>query len=40
MPLSHYGAQALGITLSVPQAEVARQRIRDAGCSERGRVEV
>jgi cyclopropane-fatty-acyl-phospholipid synthase len=38
--ITHYGAQALGITLSVPQAEVARQRIRDSGHGERGRVEV
>lgn len=32
--------QALGITLSVPQAEVARQRIRESGLSDRCRVEV
>jgi cyclopropane-fatty-acyl-phospholipid synthase len=37
---AHYGVQALGITLSVPQAEFARQRIRDSGISERCRVEV
>jgi cyclopropane-fatty-acyl-phospholipid synthase len=36
----HYGAEALGITLSVRQAEVARQRIRDSGLSRRCRVEV
>jgi len=37
---AHYGARVLGITLSVPQAEVARRRIRDAGLSDRCRVEV
>jgi cyclopropane-fatty-acyl-phospholipid synthase len=37
---SHYGVQALGITLSVPQAEVARQRIRELGLNCRCRVEV
>jgi cyclopropane-fatty-acyl-phospholipid synthase len=37
---SHYGVQALGITLSVPQAEVARQRIRELGLNYRCRVEV
>ena len=36
----HYGALALGITLSVRQAEVARQRIRDSGFDHRCRVEV
>ena len=36
----HYGAHVLGITLSVPQAEVARQRIRDAGLNDSCRVEV
>jgi cyclopropane-fatty-acyl-phospholipid synthase len=36
----HYGAQAVGITLSVPQAEIARQRIREAGLNEQCRVEV
>jgi cyclopropane-fatty-acyl-phospholipid synthase len=35
-----YGAQALGITLSKPQAEVAEQRIREAGVADRCRVEV
>jgi cyclopropane-fatty-acyl-phospholipid synthase len=35
-----YGAQALGITLSRPQAEVAEQRIREEGVSDRCRVEV
>jgi cyclopropane-fatty-acyl-phospholipid synthase len=37
---AHYGARAAGITLSVPQAEVARQRIREAGLNERCWVEV
>jgi cyclopropane-fatty-acyl-phospholipid synthase len=37
---SRYGVQALGITLSVRQAEVARQRIRDRGLNYRCRVEV
>jgi cyclopropane-fatty-acyl-phospholipid synthase len=37
---THYGARAVGITLSVPQAEVARQRVFDSGVSERCRVEV
>ncbi len=37
---SHYGVEALGITLSVRQAEVARQRIRELGVNDRCRVEV
>jgi cyclopropane-fatty-acyl-phospholipid synthase len=37
---THYGARVLGITLSVRQAEVARQRIRDAGLNDRCRIEV
>jgi cyclopropane-fatty-acyl-phospholipid synthase len=37
---SHYGVQAVGITLSVPQAEVARQRVREAGLNKQCRVEV
>lgn len=37
---SHYGARCVGITLSVPQAEVARERLRSAGLSGRCRVEV
>lgn len=37
---AHYGAKAVGITLSVPQAEIARQRIREAGLNEQCRVEV
>ena len=32
---AHYGVQALGITLSEPQAELARQRIREAGVEDR-----
>lgn len=36
----NYGVEAFGITLSVPQAEWARKRIREAGLQERCRVEV
>jgi len=36
----NYGVNAVGITLSQPQAELARERIRVAGLSERCRVEV
>ncbi len=35
-----YGVEALGITLSRPQAEYANARIREAGLSDRCRVEV
>ncbi len=35
-----YGARCLGITLSPTQAEVANQRIREAGVTDRCRVEV
>ena len=35
-----YGVQAVGITLSVRQAEMARQRIGDAGLTTQCRVEV
>jgi cyclopropane-fatty-acyl-phospholipid synthase len=35
-----YGASALGITLSEPQAELANERIRRAGLKDRCRVEV
>lgn len=35
---AHYGAQVLGITLSLSQAEVARQRIRDSGLNDRCQV--
>ena len=34
------GVQAVGLTLSVPQAEMARQRLREAGLNDRCRVEV
>ncbi len=37
---AHYGAECVGITLSVPQAEVARERLRTAGLNDRCRVEV
>jgi cyclopropane-fatty-acyl-phospholipid synthase len=36
----HYGVDALGITLSQPQAELAGERIRKAGIEDRCRVEV
>jgi cyclopropane-fatty-acyl-phospholipid synthase len=36
----HYGAEAVGITLSVEQAALARERIAAAGLSRRCRVEV
>ncbi len=36
----HFGVDAYGITLSEPQAELARQRIEQAGLAERCRVEV
>jgi cyclopropane-fatty-acyl-phospholipid synthase len=35
-----YGVEAVGITLSPPQAELAGERIREAGLSRRCRVEV
>jgi cyclopropane-fatty-acyl-phospholipid synthase len=38
--VAHYGVEAVGITLSVPQAEMARQRLREAGLNDRCRVEV
>jgi len=37
---SRYGAEAVGITLSEPQASLANERIRRAGLSDRCRVEV
>ncbi len=37
---ANYGVQAVGLTLSVPQAEMARQRLREAGLNDRCRVEV
>lgn len=36
----HYGVDALGITLSQPQADLANERIRAAGLGDRCRVEV
>jgi cyclopropane-fatty-acyl-phospholipid synthase len=36
----HHSVQAFGITLSVPQAELARERIRKAGLADRCKVEV
>ena len=37
---SHYGVEAVGLTVSQEQAEVARERIRQAGLEGRCRVEV
>ena len=37
---AHYGVEAVGITLSVPQAELARKRLHEAGLNDRCRVEV
>ncbi len=37
---AHYGVEATGITLSVTQAELARQRVRNAGLTDRCRIEV
>jgi cyclopropane-fatty-acyl-phospholipid synthase len=37
---ARYGVEAVGITLSVPQAELARQRLRESGLGDRCRVEV
>ncbi|HET6867548.1 MAG TPA: cyclopropane-fatty-acyl-phospholipid synthase family protein [Solirubrobacteraceae bacterium] len=37
---AHYGARAVGVTLSEPQAELARQRVADAGLTERVEVRV
>lgn len=37
---AHYGVQAVGVTLSVPQAELARQRLRESRLNDRCRVEV
>lgn len=36
----HFGARALGVTLSKPQAELATQRIRDIGLADRCEVRV
>jgi len=38
--VARYGVHAVGITLSVRQAEVARQRLREAGLNDRCRVEI
>jgi cyclopropane-fatty-acyl-phospholipid synthase len=37
---AHYGVEAVGITLSVPQAMVARERLREANLNDQCRVEV
>ncbi len=37
---AHCGVRCVGITLSIPQAEVARERIRRAGLNQQCRVEV
>jgi cyclopropane-fatty-acyl-phospholipid synthase len=37
---AHYGVEAVGVTLSVPQAELARQRLRESGLNDRCRVEI
>jgi len=37
---AHYGVEAVGITLSVPQAEVARERLHELELTNRCRVEV
>jgi len=37
---AQHGVECVGITLSVPQAQVARERLRAAGLSDRCRVEV
>ena len=37
---AHYGVEAVGITLSMPQAEVARNRLQAEGLNDRCRVEV
>lgn len=37
---AHHGVQAVGITLSAPQAELARQRVRESGLNNQCRVEV
>jgi len=36
----NYGVDALGITLSVPQAELARERVRAAGLADHCKIEV
>jgi cyclopropane-fatty-acyl-phospholipid synthase len=37
---AHHGVDALGVTLSEPQAELARRRIEDAGLADRAEVRV
>ena len=37
---ANYGVRAVGVTLSEPQAELARERIRDAGLAERCEIRV
>ena len=37
---AHYGVEAVGITLSVPQADVARKRLHESAVNNRCRVEV
>ncbi|MGA7560892.1 MAG: cyclopropane-fatty-acyl-phospholipid synthase family protein [Terriglobales bacterium] len=37
---AHYDVEAVGITLSVPQADLARKRVYEAGLMDRCRVEV
>jgi cyclopropane-fatty-acyl-phospholipid synthase len=37
---TRYGTKCLGVTLSAPQAEIARERIREAGVADRCAVEV
>ena len=38
--VQHYGVEALGITLSQPQADLANERARQAGIADRCRIEV
>lgn len=38
--VKHYGVHALGITLSTAQAEIARQRVAEAGIADRCQIEV
>lgn len=37
---AHYGAQVVGVTLSEPQAKLARERVREAGVGERVEIRV
>jgi cyclopropane-fatty-acyl-phospholipid synthase len=37
---AHYGSSVVGITLSEPQAELARQRVEEAGVSDRVEIKV